>query len=71
MAAGAKEGKGDAAKGDEEPVDFKALMKLSTKYPTSIAFADMAETRITPEQVQISPALVRFMHAMEVLCCAA
>ncbi len=40
-------------KGKEEPKDedhFKALMKFSAKCPNSVAFADLADTRVSAEQ---------------------
>jgi hypothetical protein len=40
-------------KGKEDPKDedhFKALMKFSSKCPNSVAFVDLADTRVSPEQ---------------------
>ena len=40
-------------KGKEEPKDedhFKAVMKFSAKCPNSVAFVDLADTRVSPEQ---------------------
>ena len=41
------------SKGKEDPKDedhFKALMKFSAKCPNSVAFVDLADTKVSPEQ---------------------
>ena len=48
MSNTARDGKGKEEQKDED--HFKALMKLSTKCPNSVAFIDLADARVSPEQ---------------------